>query len=66
MSNSSAETVIAWLIEVGTPAIYYCGEGDWCNNANHALKFHTKEAAQLRAAGMITIQPVRVEEHIWS
>lgn len=56
---------VAWLIECGTPPSYYCGEGDWCSNANHALKFPTEKAARLRAMGMNTMEAVNVVEHAW-
>lgn len=54
----------AWLIEFGSPAVYYCAPGDWCSNANHAQKFETKEAADLIAATMTFAKP-RVCEHAW-
>lgn len=57
---------VAWLIECGhNPTMYYCGPGDWCGNPSHALKFPTREAAELRSMGMETLEPVRVCEHQW-
>lgn len=62
---SSAFAGNAWLIEVGSPAIYYCAEGDWCSNANHAHKFATKAEAELVALTMRAGEPVRCVEHTW-
>lgn len=55
----------AWLIECGSPALYYCGEADWCSNANHARKFATQTEADQLASTMKTMEPVRVVEHMW-
>lgn len=63
--QGSTETV-AWLIECGSPPSYYRGPGDWCSNPNHALKFPTQKAAELRSMSMQTLEPVRVTEHSWS
>jgi len=58
----------AWLIESvahypGASTAYYCADGDWCSNANHAHKFDTREMAETKAATMVC--PVRVAEHGW-
>lgn len=55
-----------WLIECGSPAVYYCNDGEWCSNPNHARKFMTKDEASNRAASMNTMDPVRVCEHLWT
>jgi hypothetical protein len=55
----------AWLIECGSPALYYCPDGQWCSNANHANQFPTKEGAEDMAKDMKTMEPVRIVEHMW-
>lgn len=55
----------AWLIECGSPALYYCGEGDWCSNPNHAKRFGTKEEAEILSKNWVTMEPIRVCEHAW-
>lgn len=59
--------MIAWLIEFGSPAIYFCDDGDWCSNANHAHKFTTQGEAQRKADEMRMGDSVvpRVVEHMW-
>lgn len=54
-----------WLIECGSPTTYFCADGDWCSNPNHAHRFATKEEAQQKAHGMTTMEPVRVCDHQW-
>lgn len=56
---------IWWLIEVGTPASYWCSEGEWCSNANHAHRFATKQQAEKKASTMKTMDPIRVIDHMW-
>ena len=59
--------VTAWLIEFGSPAIYFCNDGDWCGNANHAHKFPTAEQANMKMASMQSPMKgeYRVVEHMW-
>jgi hypothetical protein len=57
--------MLAWLIECGSPAIYYCAPGDWCSSADHAHKFPTKEAAEEVQRTFTTVSPTRVCEHEW-
>lgn len=54
----------AWLIEHGSPAAYFCGDGDWCSNPNHAYRFVTKDVATAKAETM-PIEGIRVAEHLW-
>ena len=56
-----------WLIEVGSPASYYCGPGDWCSNPNHALQFHCREDAAAVACrfGNLVGGTPRAVEHMW-
>jgi hypothetical protein len=54
-----------WLIECGSPAIYFCGPGDWCSNPNHAHLYTSKILAESEAASMTTIEPIRVCDHAW-
>lgn len=58
--------MIAWLIECGSPADYWCAPGDWCSNPNHAHKFATEAEAKAVTVGMRTMEPVRVCEHQWT
>jgi hypothetical protein len=53
-----------WLIECGSS--YFCGDGDWCSNPNHARKFKTHEEAQMKAETVNTLEPVRVCDHSWT
>jgi hypothetical protein len=62
----------AWLIECGLVGSntdsYYCGEGDWCSNPNHAHKFATEAEAATKASTMTAADPsVRftAREHGW-
>ena len=55
-----------WLIECGSPATYFCGDGDWCSNPNHAHRFATQAEAKERSSVMTTMEPVRVCEHQWA
>lgn len=59
--------ITAWLIEFGAnPVRYYCADGDWCDNANHAHKFASaSEAQQKRATFVASNCEYRVVEHIW-
>jgi hypothetical protein len=60
------EPINAWLIEnEADPVQYYCGPGEWCTNPNHALKFPTREAAELRMAALSTMSKLRVTGHQW-
>ena len=68
MSNQTA-----WLIECGTynefppQIIYFCGEGDWCSNPNHAFKFNTEQEAWDKIQIWAPFAPdnYRVTEHMW-
>ena len=58
----------AWLIETvpqypGAETHYYCSDGGWCSNPNHAWKFGTEEEAKEKAATMRSV--VRVASHMW-
>jgi hypothetical protein len=58
----------AWLIEcVPTlgDVLYYCNDGDWCNNPNHAHKFSTVEQANMKMVTMQSPHSFRVAEHEW-
>lgn len=57
-----------WLIEVGSPAQYYCGPGDWCSNPNHAAQFGFRDDAMAIACrfGKLSGGTPRAVEHIWS
>lgn len=64
---------IAWLIECGIwnefppPITYFCGDGDWCSNPNHAFKFSTEQEALSKLESMKPFNPenYRVAEHMW-
>lgn len=65
--------ITAWLIECGLynefppTIVYFCGEGDWCSNPNHAHRFSTEEDAVTKLQSMNAFQPekYRVEAHMW-
>ena len=45
----------AWLIECAPEVgdtLYFCGDGDWCSNPNHAHKFATAEEANAKRVTM--------------
>lgn len=54
-----------------TPTQYYCGPGNWCTNPDHAVKFHSWEAAVLERSSMPVIAEVdrennmQITEHQW-
>lgn len=54
-----------WLIEVGSPALYYCPDESWCSNPNHAEHFLTHEAALERRSTLSCMMEPRVVEHLW-
>jgi hypothetical protein len=55
-----------WLIEAGSPAIYYCGPADWCSNPNHAQQFPSRaEAEKVSAEMKFANGSPRVAEHSW-
>jgi len=61
----------AWLIETNDqvgPTLYYCGEGDWCSNPNHAMKWPSKAAAETSEAWPQLQYPgnMRIAEHEWA
>lgn len=68
IAAATAEPNPAWLIEIDAPmsvTLYYCDEGDWCSNPNHAYRFAMKaeaEAIQSKMRSDLT----RVAEHEWS
>ena len=45
--------------------MYYCNDGDWCNNPNHAHKFSTVEQANMKMVTMQSPHSFRVAEHEW-
>ena len=58
----------AWLIECVPPigdVLYFCNDGDWCSNPNHAHKFATPEEASAKRATLISGAQFRVAEHEW-
>lgn len=58
----------AWLIETTDPVstvLYFCNEGDWCSNPNHAHRFPSAEQASMKLASMQLSQNFRVAEHMW-
>ena len=57
----------AWLIEYGTPAVYFCEDEQWCSNASHARRFPTEAEACAVAQQMfdLTGYMPRVAEHAW-
>lgn len=58
----------AWLIETTDPVatvLYFCADGDWCSNPNHAHKFRNREDAERKMAGMQRPDIFRVAEHAW-
>jgi hypothetical protein len=60
----------AWLIECvpsdgGPNVLYFCNDGDWCGNPNHAHKFATAEEANAKRVTMVRGTEYRVAEHEW-
>lgn len=58
----------AWLIETADPVgttLYFCHDGDWCSNPNHAHRFPTAEQASVKLAAMQVSRNFRVAEHMW-
>lgn len=58
----------AWLIECAPPigtTLYFCNDGDWCSNPNHAHKFPTAEEANAKRVTMQVGERFRVAEHEW-
>jgi hypothetical protein len=58
----------AWLIEIEAPmsmTLYYCDEGDWCSNPNHAHRFATRDEATAVQSKMRS-DLTRVAEHEWA
>lgn len=58
----------AWLIETVDPVgttLYFCHDGDWCSNPNHAYRFRTSEQANVKLAAMRWPQNFRASEHEW-
>lgn len=58
----------AWLIETADPVgvtLYFCHDGDWCSNPNHAHKFPTAEQANIKKSSMQLPSNFRVAEHEW-
>lgn len=59
---------IAWLIETSDPVgttLYFCHDGDWCSNPNHAYKFQTQEDAERKRQALVRPDAFRVCDHIW-
>ena len=57
----------AWLIELDDPignTLYFCADGDWCSNPNHAHKFRTAAEAETKRSAMRT-RASRACEHQW-
>lgn len=71
-AHSSKDELVAWLIECANSAgvTYYCGDSGWCSNPNHALKFPTRKAAELRSIGFRApadpLTRIYVAEHSWA
>ena len=70
MNRFLAEKVTeAWLIECEPPlgdVLYYCNDGDWCNNPNHAHKFMTADEANMKRVTMhLGGEKYRVCLHEW-
>lgn len=58
----------AWLIETADPigvGLYFCADGDWCSNPNHAHKFQTAEQAHIKLASLQVSANFKVTEHEW-
>lgn len=58
-----------YLIEIGTPPLYWCAYGDWCGNANHAIKYRSRADAEAVVDEFINKRiddPPRVVEHMWA
>jgi hypothetical protein len=58
----------AWLIECEPPlgaTLYFCNDGDWCSNPNHAHKFATALEAQAKLTTMQSPSSMRIAEHQW-
>jgi hypothetical protein len=58
----------AWLIETADPVgttLYFCNDGDWCSNPNHAHRFPSAEQASVKLASMQVSQNFCVTEHQW-
>lgn len=58
----------AWLIECAPPlgdTLYFCNDGDWCSNPNHAHKFPTAVEAQAKLTTMQNPLSMRIAEHEW-
>jgi hypothetical protein len=58
----------AWLIECAPPlgdTLYFCNDGDWCSNPNHAHKFATAQEANAKRTTMQLGERFRVAEHEW-
>lgn len=67
IAEATKEPNPAWLIEIAPPigdTLYYCDEGDWCNNPNHAWRFATKAEAEAKQSTMRQ-DLTRVAEHEW-
>lgn len=73
MSEQNTESVnyaSYWLIETNDPVgtvLYCCGEGDWCSNPNHAMKWGSEEAARTSPTWTQMQYPgnMRIAEHQW-
>lgn len=58
----------AWLIETDDPmglTLYFCNDGDWCSNPNHAHKFADAKEAQAKLLAMQNPLNFRIAEHEW-
>lgn len=60
----------AWLIETNDPVgttLYYCGQGDWCSNPNHAMKWLSEESVRKSESWTQMQYPgnMRISEHEW-
>lgn len=58
----------AWLIETNDPVgttLYYCDQGDWCSNPNHAMRWPSEEAARKSEAWTQYPGNMRIAEHEW-
>ena len=65
MTNEPALTTVAWLIEVGSPPLFYCLDDSWCSNPNHACRFPSYALALEHKSTMLCMMEPRVTEHIW-
>lgn len=58
--------MLAYLIEYNDfTTMYYCGDANWCNNANHARKFSSKEEAEACIKSMNSKATLTAAEHMW-